>query len=93
MEFSAALTAADRVFVTDVYPAREAPIPGVSGALVADGARDMGADVTYVPRRANVVAAVADELRPGDLCVTLGAGDLDVAARELYALRAASEGA
>jgi UDP-N-acetylmuramate--alanine ligase len=87
-EFGQALAKADRVFVTDVFPAREPAIPGVTGALVADAARDAGADVTYVADRAEVVPAVAEALRPGDVCLTLGAGNLDAAARELLAARA-----
>lgn len=85
-EFGRALALADRVFVTDVYPAREAPIPGVTGALVAEAARRAGASVDYVAERAEVARAVAAALRPGDLCLTLGAGDLDRAAREIVAL-------
>jgi UDP-N-acetylmuramate--alanine ligase len=89
-EFGQALAIADRVFVTDVYAAREAPIAGITGELVADAARAAGADVRYVQDRGQIVDAVAAELRPGDLCVTLGAGNLDSAARDLVdALRAA----
>jgi UDP-N-acetylmuramate--alanine ligase len=85
-EFGRALALADRVFVTDVYPAREEPIPGVTGELVADAARAAGADVGYLPQRDEVPAAVAEQLRPGDLCLTLGAGDLDRAARDIVDL-------
>jgi UDP-N-acetylmuramate--alanine ligase len=60
-----------------------APIEGVSGTLIADAARAAGAHVRYVADRAEVVDAVAAELRPGDLCLTLGAGNLDIACREL----------
>ena len=86
-EFGAALADADLVFVTDVYAARERPIEGVTGELVADAARDAGARVRYVADRAEVVDAVSGELRAGDLCLTLGAGNLDIAARELLELR------
>jgi UDP-N-acetylmuramate--alanine ligase len=82
-EFGAALAAADLVVLTDVYAARERPIEGVSGTLIADAARAAGAHVRYVADRAEVVDAVAAELRPGDLCLTLGAGNLDIACREL----------
>jgi UDP-N-acetylmuramate--alanine ligase len=84
-EFGEALAAADQVVVTDVYAAREAPIPGVTGEAVAEAARRCGADVTYVPARAEVVERTLALLRPGDLCITLGAGDLNAAARELVA--------
>lgn len=91
-EFGAALGAADTAFVTDVYAAREAPIDGVSGRLVADAARAAGTPVEYVDDRAALVDAVADALRPGDLCLTLGAGDLNLAARELLRRAAATAG-
>ncbi|MDB4949224.1 MAG: UDP-N-acetylmuramate--L-alanine ligase [Gemmatimonadetes bacterium] len=85
-QFGRALALADRVFVTDVYAAREASIEGVTGQMIADAARDAGADVEYVRDRAEIVGRVAPELREGDLCITLGAGNLDAAARELVAL-------
>jgi UDP-N-acetylmuramate--alanine ligase len=85
-EFGRALTLADRVFVTDVYAAREAPIPGITGELVADAARAAGAEVRYLPERIRVPAEVARTLAPGDLCLTLGAGNLDAAAREILQL-------
>ena len=66
------------VVVTDVYGAGEAPVPGVSGRLVADAARAEFPDtpVHYVAGRSDLRAAVGQLLRPGDLCITLGAGDL-----------------
>ena len=75
-EFGRALAGADRVVVTDVYGAREAPVPGVTGALVADAARRDGAAVDYVPRLRDVAGFVADRVGPGDLVLTLGAGDI-----------------
>jgi UDP-N-acetylmuramate--alanine ligase len=85
-EFGEALALADQVIVTDVYAAREAPIPGVSGELVAEAARRAGARVVYVADRDSVVEQAGSLLRAGDLCLTLGAGDLNVAARELLTL-------
>ena len=84
-EFGGAFEDADVVVVTDVYGAGEAPVPGVSGRLVADAvrARRPGVELHYVPGRADLVAAVASLLRPGDLCLTLGAGDLTSLADEL----------
>ena len=81
-----ALAAADVVVVTDVYAAREAPIPGVSGRTVADAARAEGSDVHWVPSRADLAAEVAGLARDGDVVVTLGAGDITAAAREIRAL-------
>jgi UDP-N-acetylmuramate--alanine ligase len=85
-EFGRALARADRVFVTDVFAAREAPIPGVSGELIAEAARRHGGQVDYHAERATVGNAVVAELRAGDLCLTLGAGDLNIAAREIVEL-------
>lgn len=81
--FGAALAGADRVVVTDVYAAGEAPVPGVSGRLVADAAAAAGAGVAYVPRRSDLARAVAAEARPGDLILLMGAGDITLAAEEL----------
>ena len=69
---------ADVVVVTDVYGAGEAPIPGISGRTVADAvARSLGPErVRYVPGRAELAGELAGLLAPGDLCLSLGAGDL-----------------
>jgi UDP-N-acetylmuramate--alanine ligase len=76
-DFGAALAAADEVVVLDVYPAREDPIPGVTGELVADAARAAGAAaVTYVADKAEAPGVLAGLLRPGDLALTVGAGDV-----------------
>jgi UDP-N-acetylmuramate--alanine ligase len=93
-EFGIALSSADLVFVTDVYPAREQPIEGVSGRLVSDAARKAGAPVTYLPEvgDADDADVVSAALRPGDLVVTLGAGDIDDLARRLVARRAEAGG-
>ena len=92
-EFGRALAGADVLFVTDVYAAREKPIEGVTGEMIVAHARAAGADVRYLERRADVVDALAAELRPGDLCVTMGAGNLDAAARELLRVLGAASGA
>lgn len=92
-EFGGTLSLADVAFLTDVYAAREKPIAGVTGEMIAIPARQAGADLRYVPERAEIVEAVAAELRPGDLCLTMGAGNLDEASRELLALLSAPAGA
>jgi UDP-N-acetylmuramate--alanine ligase len=86
------LAAADLVVVADVYGAREAPIPGVTGKLVADAAMAAGAMVAYEPRREHLTAEVAMLLRPGDVLLTMGAGDITMVGRELLA-RAVGGGA
>ena len=78
-----ALAVADVVFVTEIYAAREEPIAGVSGQQVADAAERAGADTRFQPTRADVGRAVYQELRPGDVVLTLGAGDITRVAPEL----------
>ncbi|HZT65785.1 MAG TPA: UDP-N-acetylmuramate--L-alanine ligase [Acidimicrobiales bacterium] len=77
-DFAGAFSAADVVVVTDVYGSGEAPRPGVSGKLVADAVAgaEPGKPVVYLPTRPELVQWLRAELRPGDLCLTLGAGDL-----------------
>ena len=86
-EFGPAFADADVVVVTDVYGAGEAPVPGVSGHLVADAVRrgSGGAPVHYVAGRSDLRSVVRALLRPGDLCLTLGAGDLTSLPDELLA--------
>jgi UDP-N-acetylmuramate--alanine ligase len=87
-----ALGAADEVVVTDVYLAREDPDPGVTGALVA-GAVPLPADrVAFVPVLADVPAALAARARPGDLVLTLGAGDVTELPPAVLALLESADG-
>ncbi|MDQ2870337.1 MAG: UDP-N-acetylmuramate--L-alanine ligase, partial [Acidobacteriota bacterium] len=76
-EFGRVLTAADLAIVTDVYPSREQPISGVSGELVTAAARSYGhASVVYVPKKEGLAAELDRLLKPGDLLLTMGAGDI-----------------
>jgi len=77
-DFGTAFEGADRIYVTDVYPAGEAPRPGVSGQLIVDAVERAfpGTDIHYIQRREELVVALADDLVAGDLCLTMGAGDL-----------------
>lgn len=79
-EFGAALSAADEVFVLDVYGAREQPLPGISGATVTE---HVSAPVTYVPDFSAVAAVVAAAARPGDVVLTMGAGDVTMLGKEI----------
>ena len=85
-----ALAAADLAVVTDVYGAREAPVAGVTGRIVADAAIAAGAVVCYVPTRAELGAEIAEMLREGDVLLTLGAGDITLVGPEVRRLRDAS---
>lgn len=75
-ELGAALAGADVAVVTDVYPAGEPPVPGVTGALVADAAAANGVETVFVPAGGDLLAAVAALATDGDVVVTLGAGDI-----------------
>ena len=78
-----ALAAADIVLVTDVYAARESPMAGISGKLVADAAARGRSPVHFVAERADLTARVAALLEPGDVVLTLGAGDITRVGPEL----------
>ncbi|MFJ8058923.1 UDP-N-acetylmuramate--L-alanine ligase [Streptomyces sp. NPDC096142] len=75
-EMGQSLALADASLVLDIYPAREDPIPGVTSDLIIEAARAAGADVTPVHDRADVPEAVAGMAKPGDLVLTMGAGDV-----------------
>jgi UDP-N-acetylmuramate--alanine ligase len=81
-ELAAALAAADIACVTDVYPAREEAIPGVTGKLVADRLSELrpGMEVGWTPSLEAAAQLVVARARPHDLVVTVGAGDVDRAA-------------
>jgi UDP-N-acetylmuramate--alanine ligase len=81
-EFGQALDVADEVFVLDVYAAREQPIAGVSGANVA---QHVTVPITYVPDFSAVAEQVAEAARPGDVVVTMGAGDVTMLGAEILA--------
>jgi UDP-N-acetylmuramate--alanine ligase len=82
-EFGAALALADEVVVLDVFAAREDPEPGVTGALVADAVPLPADRVHYVPRWAEVPEVLARLAQPGDLVITMGAGDVTVLGPEV----------
>lgn len=88
-----ALAAADLVVVTDVYAAREQPMPGVSGKVVVDAAAAAGAQALWVPNRDLLAGELAVQARPGDAVITMGAGDITWVGRELVGMLAARRGA
>ena len=76
-EFCTAFYQADVLVVTDIYPGGEPPIEGVSGRALAAAIREHGhRDATYVEGRDAVIERVAKAVRPGDMVITLGAGDV-----------------
>ncbi len=82
-EFAESLALADIVVVTDVYAAREKPIEGISGKMIADMVT--GPVVRYMPDKSEIADALLSEVRPGDMVITLGAGDIRVVGESLLA--------
>jgi UDP-N-acetylmuramate--alanine ligase len=80
--FGAALAGADAVCVTEIYPAREEPLPGVTGRLIVDELARLrpGMHIGWAPVLEDAAGIVAGWARPGDTVLTLGAGDVDRAA-------------
>ena len=75
-EMGEALALADACVVLDIYPAREDPIPGVTSALIVDAAAARGADVTAEHDKDAIPEVIAGMAKPGDLVLTMGAGDV-----------------
>ncbi len=91
-DFFTAFYQADLLVVTEIYPAGEGPIPGGSGRLIAEGAKEHGhRGVTFEPDKAMIPALLARLVRPGDMVFTLGAGDIWRAGEE-YLTRLEAEG-
>lgn len=76
-EFGRAFFQSDLLIVTPIYPAREEPIPGISGKLIADAAVQSGhKSVQFVESNEDIVATIAATAQPGDLVITIGAGSI-----------------
>jgi UDP-N-acetylmuramate--alanine ligase len=84
-DFGESFSDADRIVVTDVYGAREEPVPGVTGKLIADEVcrRLPGRPVAYLPHRSELVSYLLATARPGDALLTLGAGDVNAVGEEV----------
>jgi UDP-N-acetylmuramate--alanine ligase len=87
-DFGDAFSDADVLAVTDVYAAGQEPIPGVTGKLIVDAVLDDDPwrQVAWLPEREHLRRYLAGRLRPGDVCLTLGAGDLTSLPDELLPL-------
>ncbi len=85
-EFGRALRTADHVFISDIYPASEAPIPGISGLTIVEAALAHGhPSARHIPDVAHLHRAAAAVLEEGDLILSLGAGNIHEAATRLIA--------
>ena len=93
--FTHVFDGADILYVTDVYPAGEVPRAGVSGRLIVDVVADAHPemDIRYVTRRDELISQLACEQGKGDLCLTMGAGDLTSVPDEVRTLLKGSSGA
>jgi UDP-N-acetylmuramate--alanine ligase len=86
-EFAKAFHDADKVVICDIFAAGEKPIDGVSSEVLVRLARDAGhPDITYVPRREDLAGWLDAQARPGDLMITLGAGNIQLVCNELIDL-------
>jgi UDP-N-acetylmuramate--alanine ligase len=92
-EFARAFNRADHLIVTEIYAAGEDPLPGVSATKLAQAIRLHGhRDVQFIPDLSAVVEHLAAHVREGDMVITLGAGDVAWAGRELLRLRGKRHG-
>ncbi|NQT29254.1 MAG: UDP-N-acetylmuramate--L-alanine ligase [Candidatus Saganbacteria bacterium] len=81
--FAKAFFDADKIIITDVYAASEKPIPGISGKSISDKISDK--DVVYIARKEKIVEHLMQEIKSGDIVLTLGAGDIYTVGREILA--------
>jgi UDP-N-acetylmuramate--alanine ligase len=86
-DYRDAFVGADLTVITDIYASGDAPIPGVTGKLVVDAVLDSHPHqrVAWMPRRSDLVDFLARELRPGDVCISMGCGDIASLPDELMA--------
>ncbi|HVD06205.1 MAG TPA: UDP-N-acetylmuramate--L-alanine ligase, partial [Gemmatimonadaceae bacterium] len=82
-EFGEALATADAVFLTEIYPAREQPIAGVTSSLIERAVRDAGGTMAWRGDRAALAEALGSSVREGDVVITIGAGDITKTGPEL----------
>jgi UDP-N-acetylmuramate--alanine ligase len=91
-DYADAFTAADVVVLTDIYPSGTQPIPGVTGRLVVHAvlAAHPTAHVVWLPRRDELIEYLARTVGPGDVCVSMGCGDIAALPDEVLAARRAT---
>jgi len=81
--FGEALCGGDSVFLVEIYPAREQPIPGITSDLVASAMKREGSPAVWQGARADLAEALAQFVRDGDVVITMGAGDITRTGPEL----------
>ena len=77
-EYHRAFVGADLVVLTDIYPSGTVPIPGVTGKLIVNAVTEAHPEqrVIWLPRREDLVRFLRDEIRSGDVCISMGCGDI-----------------
>jgi UDP-N-acetylmuramate--alanine ligase len=90
-DYADAFVGADVTVITEIYPSGTTPIPGVSGELIVKAVVDAHpqARVVWLPRREDVVSFLAGEVGDGDVCISMGCGDIATLPEEVLARRAA----
>jgi UDP-N-acetylmuramate--alanine ligase len=90
-DYADAFVGADVAVITDIYPSGTTPIPGVTGKLIVNAVVDAHprARVVWLPRRDDVVSFLAGEVGPGDVCISMGCGDIATLPEEILARRVA----
>lgn len=93
--YADAFTSGDVVIITDIYPSGTTPLPGVTGKLVVNAVLDSHprAHVVWLPQRTQLVDYLTTALRPGDLCISMGCGDIATLPEEVIARRIQSRAA
>lgn len=79
--FATAFADADKIIITDIYAASEKPIPGISGKSIVDGIQNK--EVVYIPRKEKVSEYLMQDIKEGDMILTLGAGDIYTVGKEI----------
>ena len=82
-EFGESLATADAVYLTEIYPAREKPIAGVTSSLIESAVLDAGGTIAWRGERGALANALGAAVRPGDVVITIGAGDITKTGPEL----------
>ncbi|MFI5230875.1 MAG: UDP-N-acetylmuramate--L-alanine ligase [Gemmatimonadales bacterium] len=89
-DFGLALAKSDQLFLADIYPAREQPIPGVTSQMIAESTTIAGRRPAWMGTRSNMAPALASFVQDGDVVLTVGAGDVTKTGPELLALLGAA---
>jgi UDP-N-acetylmuramate--alanine ligase len=93
-DYASAFVDADLVVITDIYASGTVPIPGVSGKLIVDAILDAhpASRVVWLPRRDELATYLAREVRAGDVCISMGCGDVAALPDEILAIRSGARG-